>query len=85
MNLDLLAAECNPCRVVLSHQFPCCEPEKDLAETENWKRTTMLLNIGGKPQEHQWLDQRIMGNLPLGIKKGKHENKLGLHQEFDLM
>ncbi|XP_013871442.1 patatin-like phospholipase domain-containing protein 2 isoform X2 [Austrofundulus limnaeus] len=50
---------------VLSDKFPCCEP----AKMEDWKKTKMLLNNGGKRKEHQWLDQRLMENLPMGIRK----------------
>lgn len=78
MNLDLLGAECNPCSLVLRDKFPCSEP----AKTEDWKRTEML-NDGGKRKEHQWMDQRLTKNLPVGIRKGKYEKKLS--QKFDLM
>lgn len=69
MNLDLLGAECNPCSLGLSNKFPCCEP----AKTEDWKRTEMLLDNGPKHKEHQWLDQRLTENLPVGFRKGKDE------------
>ncbi|XP_017288324.1 patatin-like phospholipase domain-containing protein 2 isoform X3 [Kryptolebias marmoratus] len=66
---DLVGAECNPRRVALGDKFPCCEPVREMAKTEDWKRMKIPLNNGGKPQEHQMLDQRIMENLPMGIKK----------------
>ncbi|XP_040894734.1 patatin-like phospholipase domain-containing protein 2 [Toxotes jaculatrix] len=77
---DLLGTQCLPPTLVAETAAvrpACCELVKEVAQAESKK--ALMNGLNPSPEEHCWLDQKVIENLPVDIKKILCEACRGSH------